>query len=427
MSAAPDIVELTVERLGARGDGIAVDRGRTVYLPFTAPGDRVRAEIGARRGEGYAARVVDLLAAGAMRTPPVCRHFGTCGGCAFQHLAADPYEAAKRALIRDALARHGLEVELRPLFRVAAGTRRRTRLSLARRRDGRALVGFNERASHALVDLAECPVQHPELVGLIAPLRDLARRIFGAGEAGAALVTRAETGLDVLLDLPAVPALATLEALADFAERHDLARLAWRAPGEGEPVLAAQRRPVIVSLGQLPVELPIDAFLQATREGEEQMIGSVLSILAGADAVADLFAGVGGFAFALARQATVHAVEGRIPAVASMRKAINAQGLAGRVTVEHRDLERRPLEPDELARFGGVSFDPPRAGAKAQARALARSTVPRIAAISCNPATFARDARTLVDGGYRFRWVQPIDQFLWSPHIELVALFDRAG
>jgi len=419
------VAELTVERLGARGDGIARFAGRPVYLPGTVPGDRVRAELGADRGDGVAARVVEILAAGPGRAAPACRHFDRCGGCSLQHLDAASYGTAKLALLEDALARHGLaDAEIRPVFRVAPGTRRRARLTVQRARGGATLVGFNERGSHAVVDLWECPVLRPELVRLAAPLRALASSLLGDGESAAAMATLAGSGVDLLLDLPREPAMPALEALAAFAEHADLARLAWRR-GEEEPVLAALRRAVAVTIAGTRIELPIGAFLQATREGETAMAEAVAEVVGDASPVADLYAGIGAFSFALARRAPVHAVEGWAPAVGAMIRAANAGGLAGRLTAERRDLEQRPLDAAELARFGAVAFDPPRAGAKAQARLLAASAVPVVAAVSCNPATFARDARALVDGGYRLRWIQPIDQFLWSPHLELVAKLER--
>jgi 23S rRNA (uracil1939-C5)-methyltransferase len=421
-----EIVEVTVERLGARGDGIAHDGGRRLYLPQTVPGDRVRAALGEPRGDGVAAHLLEVLAPGAGRAAPACRHFGSCGGCAFQHLDAAAYDRAKRALLRDALARHGLGgVEIRPGFRVAPGTRRRARITLARGRGDAVSAGFNERGSHAVLDLAECPVLRPELVSLLGPLRAVARRLLDPGASAAAMATLTESGVDLLLELPGVPGLAALEALAELAETADLARLAWTASGEGEPVLASLRRPVRVVLGGIPVEPPIGSFLQATGEAEAAMAARVGEIVGTADPVGDLFAGIGAFAFALGGRARVHAVEGAVSAVAAVGRAAAANGLAARVTAERRDLEQRPLEGDELARFAAVVFDPPRAGAKAQSRALAASPVPVIAAVSCNPATFARDARTLVDGGYRLAWIEPVDQFLWSPHLELVAKFER--
>lgn len=375
------------------------------------PGDRVRAAIGQPRGEGFAARLLEVVRAAPSRAEPKCRHFGACGGCAFQHLDAEAYAAAKRALVVEALARHGLaEAAVEPLRLLPPGTRRRARFAV---RSGR--VGFQARGSHDIVALEECPVLAPAIVALLPRLRSL------RGSSGYS-ATLADTGIDLVVERKAPPDLDELEALAALAEEADLARISWRY--EGEPVPAAQRRPVRIILHGVAVELPPDAFLQATPEAETALSELVLAGLGEARRVADLFAGVGTFTFALASRARVHAVEGAAAAVAALRAAANRAGLA-QVSAELRDLEARPLGPEALAGYDAVVFDPPRAGAKAQAEALARSTVPRVIAVSCNPATFARDAAALVAGGYRLERAVPVDQFVWSPHVELVAVFNR--
>lgn len=406
-----EIVELEIERLGARGDGIARHRGRTVYVPFTIPGERVRVALASMRGEGVAARLVKVVRPSPARAVPLCRHFGTCGGCAFQHVGADAHAEAKRSFVVDALARHGLDdAPVAPLRRLPPGTRRRARFAVRRRR-----VGFQARASHEVVVLEECPVLAPAITALLPALRRL------GGNAGYSL-TLADTGLDVVAERAAAPDLAALEALAAFAESADVARLSWRSDGGAVPV--AQRRPVRVVLHGVAVDLPPDAFLQATPEAEAALAELVLAGLGDAARVADLFAGIGTFTFALATHARVHAVESAVAALSALRAAANRAGLA-QISAEARDLEAHPLAPEELAGYEAVVFDPPRAGAKAQAEALARSTVPRVIGVSCNPATFARDAALLAAGGYRLERVAPVDQFVWSPHVELVAVFAR--
>jgi 23S rRNA (uracil1939-C5)-methyltransferase len=405
------IVELDIERVGARGDGIGESEGKPVFVAFAAPGDRVRVRLGERRGDGIAAELVEVVVAGAARATPACRHFGACGGCAFQHLAPAAYAEAKRRLVVDALARHGLGgVVVAPLRVLPAGTRRRTRFAVRRRR-----VGFQARASHEVVALSECAVLAPEIVRLLPRLAAL------RGNAGYT-VTLADSGLDVVAERETPPDLAALETLGVFAAAADLARLSWRQ--EGEPVPVAQRRPVRVTFGGVAVDLPADAFLQATQEAEAALTGLVLAGTAGAARVADLFAGIGTFSFPLAAHARVDAVEGAAAALGALRTAAARAGLR-RLATEQRDLARRPLEPAELAPYDAVVFDPPRAGAAAQAAMLARSRVARVVAVSCNPATFARDAATLVGGGYRLGEVTPVDQFVWSAHVELVAVFTR--
>jgi 23S rRNA (uracil1939-C5)-methyltransferase len=416
---------LTIESVGARGDGIARRDGRPVYVPFTAPGDRVRVRLGAASGEACTAALVELLAPGA-RIAPACRHFGACGGCALQHLDAAAYAEAKETQIVAALRRRGLEAAaIAPLLRLPPGTRRRARFALEHPRTAAApLVGFHARASHRIVDLQECVVLHPALVALVGALRRLVPRLWPRGGTGAATATLGDSGVDLLLDLAAPPALGALEDLAGFAEAQDLARLAWRAPGIEEPVPAAIRRPPRVVFSGVPVDLPPDAFLQASEAAEAALAAEVLAGIGAARRVADLFAGFGTLSFALATRAAVHAVEGSREAAAALAAAASRAGLQ-RLTVERRDLEAQPLAAAELAPYDAVVFDPPRAGAQAQSAVLARSAVPRLVAVSCNPASFARDARLLVDGGYRLMRVQPIDQFLWSPHVELVAWFER--
>jgi 23S rRNA (uracil1939-C5)-methyltransferase len=413
-----ETIELTIERVGVRGDGIAPWRGEPVYLPFTAPGDVVRARLGSRRGEGRTAELVELVLPGA-RAKPVCTHFGSCGGCALQHLDDAAYVAAKVQWLDAALAQHGLKPGvIAPLQRLASGTRRRARFQLERGR-----IGFHARASHRVIDLAECAVLHPKLVALVAPLRLLATALLGIGKIATASATLTDAGVDLLIDLPTPPDLARLEALARFAEAQDLARLSWREREVATPV--AIRRKAQVTLSGIAVDLPEDVFLQASAEAEAALIASVLDFAGTAQNIADLYAGIGTFSFALAQRAKIHAVEFSAGAVAALARAAARSGLSGSIATEKRDLAARPLHADELARFDAVIFDPPYAGAKEQSRALAASRVPRVVAVSCNPATFARDARILADGGYRLTEVRPFDAFIWSANLELVARFER--
>jgi 23S rRNA (uracil1939-C5)-methyltransferase len=399
-------VSLTIERIGARGDGVARHEGRAVFLPFTAPGDVVRARFG-RNGK---AELVGIVSRGARREPP-CPHFGICGGCGLQHLADATYAEAKANFVREALAHRGLDLAVvAPLVRVPPATRRRARLTMTE-----TALGFHQRASHRIVDLTTCPVLHPALWSLVTALRPL-------GLAAAVSLTLADTGIDLLLDLPRPPDLATLETLAQFANDHDLARLSWRLEHESA-VPVVQRRAMRMNFSGVAVDLPPDCFLQATKESEAAMRDLVLAGIGDAAHVADLFSGVGTFSFALAGKAKVHAVDGDRPAIAALRAG--ARGASAAVTGEIRDLDRRALSAEELNRFDALVFDPPHAGAAAQARELARSTVKRVVAVSCNPASFARDARTLADGGYRLTRVVPVDQFLWSAEVELVAWFER--
>lgn len=428
--------EVVIESLGGRGDGIASLDGdgpaRPVFVPATVPGDRVRLRLTGERGGAYRGAVVELLEAGPGRVAPPCPHFGPCGGCALQHWEAARYADWKAGLLDRALARRGLaDAAIRPMVRIAPGTRRRADLvakrSLKDRSGDRVRLGFRERASHAVVDLETCLLLTPGLVALLPPLRAVLGALLPAGAEAQATVMESEAGLDLLLALPASPDLQTREALAGFAERQDLARLACRTP-DGAPEPIALRRPPQVTFGGVPVVPPPGGFLQPSAAGEAALTEALLRALPdAASPVADLYAGCGTFSFAMAAQAArrVHAVEGDAAALSALQGAAQAAGLAARVSSETRDLERRPLSPEELKAYAAVVFDPPRAGAKSQAEAIARSAVPWVVAVSCNPNTFARDARILVDGGFALLEATPIDQFPWSGHLELVALFRR--
>jgi 23S rRNA (uracil1939-C5)-methyltransferase len=417
-----EIVELTVESLGAQGDGFAQWRGETIFLPFTVPGDRVRVELGVRRGPGRQGRVIELMEGGPHRADPVCRHFGRCGGCALQHLAADDYGGVKLGALNAALRWVGIDPSfVAPLVTVPP-QRRRVRLGLARSRDANApsVVGLRERFRHVLVDVEECVVLEPALFALIEPLRCVAAQILPSGGAAEAMLTRCDSGVDLLIEAAHPPGLAALEALVELAETHDLARIVWRRGREDTPIV--ERRPVRVVFSGVAVPFPPGAFLQASAAAEALLVADVAAGLGLGRPVLDLYAGLGTFSFALAQDGAVHAVEGDAAAVAALTQAAAHMP---RLTVERRDLDHEPLSSAELAPYATVVFDPPRAGARRQAEALAASAVGTIVAVSCNPATFARDAALLVAGGYRLEKVTPIDQFVWTPHLELVAVFRR--
>jgi 23S rRNA (uracil1939-C5)-methyltransferase len=418
---------LRIARLGARGDGIAELAGRPVYVAGALPGELVEVVLGAPRGDGVAARLRTVLEPSPERRAPPCGHFGDCGGCALQHLADDAYGAWKHRQLAETLARAGLApAPLLPLVRIAAATRRRVDL-VAERRRGRVRLGFHERASHRLVDIAHCSILRPSLQALLAPLRAALDQVLAEGTSADLLATDGDAGIDLLVRAPRSPTLAARQALAEFASAHDIARIAWQEPGQPVEPVVLLRRPV-VSLAGIPVEPPPGAFLQASAEGEAALARAALALLPWRGRIADLHAGCGTFSFAIATAApevTVRAMESDAPALDALLAAARREGLSDRITGERRDLAANPPQPAELSRFSAVLFDPPRAGAREVAAALARSAVARIVAVSCNPASFARDARLLVDGGYRLGQVTPIDQFVWSPHLELVAEFSR--
>ena len=378
----------TVVRLAARGDGVT-ESGR--FVAMTAPGDRIAPDGG--------------IIAGPHRQIPPCRHFPECGGCQLQHIDDTAYADYLKDRIASALVAQNLPApDIREPHLSPPRSRRRAALKAAG-----GLVGFNAEASHRIVDMRECHILRPELFALVAPLRRLLN-----GRAGI-VMTLADQGVDLLLEGVRAEGLEATEAMIAFARGNGLARLALD-DGYGAQVLW-EPEPVAVTLSGVPVALPGGAFLQATADGEAALVAAVREAVGEARIVADLFAGLGTFSLAL---------EGKVYAAEGARDMVLALKSAGRgVFADHRDLFRRPLDVAELNRFEAVILDPPRAGAKEQAPALAASSVKRIAYVSCNPATFARDARTLVDGGCRLDWVSPVGQFRWSTHVELAACFSR--
>jgi 23S rRNA (uracil1939-C5)-methyltransferase len=379
-----ELVELAIERVGARGDGIAQYRGDPVFVPFTVPGDHVRARLGARRHGGRQGFVVDWLASGPGRGAPRCRHFGTCGGCALQHLDRESYQRIKLGALHSALERVGIDPGVVGPMRLVPPERRRARLGISRPRDPRlpARVGYRERFRHNLVDLRECPVLEPALFALIGRLPQVARDLIPPGGSAEATLTRTDSGIDLLMEAAERPELSACEVLARFAEECDLARIVWRS-GPDE-LFVVERRPVRVLLSGVAVPFPPGAFLQASPSAEMILVEEVLSAVGPARPAVDLFAGLGAFAFALACDGPVHAVEGDVGTAAALARAAADQP---RATVERRDLARNPLPADALSRYAAAVFDPPRTGAARQAEALAASAVATVIAISCNPAS----------------------------------------
>ena len=410
-------LEVAIDQLGAQGDGLGRAEGELIRVALALPGERWRVRLAARRRGGWDAEPLTLLTP-VERAQPFCGHYPACGGCRLQHLPPAAYRALKRRRVADALARRGLhDAELLPVAAAPLGARRRLRLAWTRR-GRRVVLGLRRRRSHELVDLVECPVTAAALVAEIAPLRRLLAAMSELGAAGEVLLSATDAGID--LDLrpdgaTRLPAMARA-ALAEHATERDLARLCVG----GEPIVV--RRPPIIDLPGAPVVLPPMGFVQATREGEQALCRAVVAATHRGDRVVDLFAGLGGLGRAAlqAGAAAVHAVEADPAAVEALRAAPVAS-----LTVERRDLARRPLTAAELARFDLAILDPPRAGAPAQVAELARLGPPRIVYGSCDPESFARDAAQLVAAGYTLGPVEPIDQFVGAAEVELVATLTR--
>ncbi len=413
--------ELVIDAVADQGDGVSrgqEGQGGAVFAALTLPGERVLAEVHGERAE-----TIQIVAASADRIAPACPHFGACGGCALQHWRAAPYLEWKRRQVVAALERVGIAVHVEPTFAPAANSRRRLALH-ARRQDGSVRLGFKARRSWRVEPIETCVIAHPRLVAALPALRALAEPFLEhARSAPTFHVSWTQTGLDIEvsgvearsggLSADGRIAAARLAALADVA----------RLTLSGETLY--QARTPLVRFGKALVAPPPGAFLQASAEAEEALVGFVAQAVEKRGRVIDLFCGVGTFSLRLAERASVEAYDASATAVSALAAAHGSTEGLRPIRAITRDLERRPLSPKELAGSQAVLFDPPRAGAAAQARQIAASRVERVVAVSCNPVSFARDARQLIDGGYRLDRVLPVDQFVWSPHIELAASFSR--
>lgn len=404
---------LEIGRLGPRGEGVAIGPQGAIAVPYALPGETVVADI-----DGAQGKLVEVSTPSPDRIPAFCRFFSSCGGCAVQTLAFKPYATWKRGLLTDAMRRAGLSVIAEELVDAQGEGRRRATFHARADGAGGAVCGFMQARAHTIIEIDECPVLAPSLRDAAKLARALARVLAASGKPLDILVTSTSSGLDV--DLKGHGALNDDETqrLVRFALRHDLARLS------NHGAVVALQRPPLVSMGKTLVAVPPGAFLQATAAGEALLAAEVSEALRGAKRIADLFAGVGTFSLRLAEFAPLHAVDSDAAALAALAKAAAGAGLRP-VGTETRDLFHRPLSSNELAPFDALVFDPPRAGAELQARAIADSQVPLVVAVSCNAQTFARDAAILCGGGYALERVLPVDQFRHSPHLEIVGRFRR--
>lgn len=402
-----------IARLGAHGDGVVDANGGHIFIPFALPGETVTA---AR--EKDRAQLISVIEPSAQRIDPACKHFTECGGCAIQHLEDSAYRDWKRGLVAHALKARGIDAAVGELVACPPHSRRRAAFT-ARNTETGLHLGYNKAFSHTLVDIEECPVLLPSIVEAAGILRHLAGIIANTSKPFRFLVTATESGFDIAASDCGKPTEAIRRAATDFVIRSKIARLSIDGEIVVEPV-----KPML-TFGNATIAPPPGAFVQAVAEAEGAMASLVAGHMRKAKKVADLFSGCGTFALRLAAKSEVHAVEGDGPALAALDRGFRFANGLKRVTVERRDLDRRPLTFKELNAFDGIVFDPPRAGAEDQCKQIARSDVPYVAAVSCNPATLARDLRILIDGGYALRAVTPIDQFLWSHHVEAVAFLEK--
>jgi 23S rRNA (uracil1939-C5)-methyltransferase len=407
-------LEVKIERLGAKGDGVADGPDGPIFVPFTLPGELVR--VAFEPGNDHAG-LIQVLEASPDRIEPICPHFGSCGGCALQHLKEGAYLRWKREQVIAALKSRGLDAEVEPMRPVPLGSRRRASLALGRGKAGLAL-GYRRARSHALIEIAVCPVLSPRIVASLPKLKEALAPLLGGKREAKVSVTETASGLDIVVE-GIKPRPAAFGAFAGKAASLGVARLT----ADGESI--GPGGPPEIDLSDARVRLPAGAFLQASGAAEAVLVELVREGVSGAKRLADLFAGLGTFTFALARDAAVDAFEADQAALYALAEAARKTPKLKPVRGLARDLFRAPLSPKELQAYDAVVFDPPRAGAPAQAEALAKSQVPKLVAVSCNPGTLARDLRILVDGGYRIARIVPVDQFLFSPHIEIVAHLAR--
>jgi 23S rRNA (uracil1939-C5)-methyltransferase len=421
------IHEVTIKRLGLRGDGIGVSPIGPLYIAGALPGETVRVRVGSKRADGFAASLEEIVEASPSRVTAPCPHFGTCGGCATQTLDDMSYAAWKQEMVVSAVKRAGLDPTLvAPMLSTASDGRRRAEFSAFRPRakNSKTYFGFHGRASNQIINLETCLIVRPAIATLIPKLRATLSDIVPPGASWDVLVTEVDNGLDLQVTANHSPGPDASIGLAMFAETEDLARVSWLADDGVEPI--ALRRMPMLDLSGTVIEVPPGAFLQASAEAEGLLSGMVCEAVQGSTKIVDLYCGVGTFALPMAAAgANVFAVDGAGPALEAIARAAGKAGFGGRITTETRDLVRRPIMAADLKFTETVVFDPPRAGAFHQVEEIVKSPVARVIAVSCNPATFAKDACLLAKGGFKLEAVTPVDQFVWSGHVELVAVFLR--
>ena len=405
--------EYIVDRLGQLGDGIIDTPNGEIFAPFTLPGEHIEGNV--ENGRVNSPKIIKPV---SDRIKPACKHFKSCGGCSLQHASDTVISDWKIRKTQDALSQVNLHPEFRPIINSKAGSRRRATFAAKRTKKG-ALVGFHGRASDVIIEISECPISDPILLSGMPAFSQFA--ILGSSRKAVLRISATVSGnsLDVKIDNGKKLSATEISKFTQICNQFKILRLMWNDD------VIAQSNPPSQKMGLADVIPPSGAFLQATKSGEAALIKTVLEIIGPSKRVVDLFAGCGTFALPISSKATVHALEGDVNMIAALDSGWRAAGGLHDIKSETRDLFRRPLMPDEFKKIDAIVIDPPRAGAVSQVVEIAKANVGRIAFVSCNPATFARDASILCNNGYNLDWVQVIDQFLWNPHIELVAQFTK--
>jgi len=426
----PAPTQVRIDRIGSEGDGIArLPDATPLYLPFTLPGETVTARPLQPRADGWHAHAETIANPSEARVTPPCRHFGRCGGCVLQHWRDAEYRAWKSALLSHALRQAGATPpDPLPFVPGLPAERRRIDFAVRRNPKGLIILGLHGQRSADITDITDCPILHPTLLALLPPLRTLLQHLRAVRREASVVINLLDSGPDMLLRTDAKLTTGDRTALTEFARDHSLPRVS-QVEGNDTPETIALLRPPTTTLSNIVVRPPPGAFLQATEAGERAIIEAVLQALPGKitakTRVAELYAGCGTLTFALAAHLRVAAFEGDTATAAALKQAINQSGLAGRVEAFQRDLARQPLSAKELQAFAAVVLDPPHNGAAAQIAQIAAAAVPTVICVSCNPATLARDARTLLGAGYKLQAATAIDQFLWSARLESVSVFNR--
>lgn len=420
-------VTVQIERLGASGDGVGRDdKDRVIYIPYSLPGETVKGMTTAKRGDGIAANFSEVTEPSPLRAEPKCKHFGECGGCSMQHLDETALAEWKREMLVTTLGKKGLDgFPVNPCKSTPAQSRRRARFAV-RPTQNKCIFGFNSRFSRNIVNIDTCPLLTDSLMQAIPALRELSANLEGFSKGGDLQVTETLNGLDILF-VPNDNATLTLEdreKLLDFANNNEVARFAWESDGWVEPVLAMDTADI--KFAHTKVAVPIGAFLQPSQSGQDTLVDLVCQAVGEAKKIADFYCGCGSFTLPLAalpHKPIVHASDGIEDQVSAMRRAVAGQ----KIVVEAEDLAKNPPSTEELNVYEAVVFDPPRAGAQRLAQNLASSDVPLVVAVSCNPATLARDLQILVEGGYKIQEATPVDQFTWSAHLEAVVVLTKGN
>jgi 23S rRNA (uracil1939-C5)-methyltransferase len=414
-SSAASPVLVTVNSLGGLGDGIADIGDKPVFISKSCAGDKLEIRIVSETKENARGEIISVIEPGPGRAKPPCVYFSECGGCSLQHLSQTAYQNFKRKMAQDAITYSGFaKTKIETIF-LPAATRRRVEFKWT----GNSLAYYAAR-SHDMVPVENCVILHPKLEALMKPLAKALTKFSNIKTVG---LTLADSGIELLLGLSDNhrPDKTAFEQLAASLK---LSRVGIISENR-EYSTAVKNDPMFMNFGGYDVAFPPDAFLQACSEGQKLLTDAVLKGVGDAKHVVDLFSGIGTYSFPLSKQAVTHAVELDLPMVQSFKKNIKTLGLTERLSVEERDLFRKPLSAKELNRFDAIVINPPRIGAKEQTRQIAESTVKRVVMVSCNPATFARDAKTLKTAGFALAHAEAIDQFVYSPHLEIVAVFQR--